>query len=145
MFVSISFMRNFLYTCKYKHLILKKYIRCIFHFLPTCSFPPSIERTTMMWLFYFMNQASMMWVGVRVMTNCNYLLGKTQVAHRINKTFDKSLRRWGNPHFENRFCKNELGPKFQNGIWACRIQRSPTYSVTKPKECQVWGGCIGKN
>jgi len=35
----------------------------------------------------------------------------------------------------NRFCKDELlGPKFQHGIRACRIQGSPTYPHTKPKK-----------
>jgi len=40
----------------------------------------------------------------------------------------------GNPHITSRFCNDELGPKFQHGIKVCRIQGSPTYSRTKPKE-----------
>ena len=43
------------------------------------------------------------------------LLGKTQVPNRIDKTLT------------SRFCKDDLGPKFQHGIRACRIQGPPTY------------------
>jgi len=54
-----------------------------------------------------------------------------------------SVRRWldnvfisgGNPHLTSRFCKDELGPKFQHGIRACRIEGPPTNSRTKPKQC----------
>ena len=49
------------------------------------------------------------------------LLGKTQVPHRIDETLDESLYRGGNPHLTSRFCKDELDPKFQHGIRACRI------------------------
>jgi hypothetical protein len=62
-------------------------------------------------------------------------IGKTQVPHQIDKKHDKILYRGGNPHLTRRFCDDELGPEFQNGIRACRIQGSPTYSRTKPKEC----------
>jgi P-type E1-E2 ATPase len=40
------------------------------------------------------------------------VLGKTQVPHRIDKTLEKSIERVGNAHLTNRFCKDELGPKF---------------------------------
>jgi len=60
-------------------------------------------------------------------------LRNTQVPHQIDKTLDKSLYRGGNPHLTSRFCKDELGPKFQHGIRACRIQGPPTYSRTKPQ------------
>jgi len=62
-------------------------------------------------------------------------LGKTQVSHRIDKTFDKSLHGGGNAHLTSRFCGVELGPKFQHGIKACRIQGPPTYSRIKSKKC----------
>jgi hypothetical protein len=45
--------------------------------------------------------------------NSLVLLGKTQVPHRIDKTLDKSLYRGGNPHLTSWFCKDELGPNFQ--------------------------------
>jgi len=45
----------------------------------------------------------------------------------------------------NRFRKDELGPKFQHGIRACRIQRPPTYPCTKPKKrAGREGGVLGK-
>ena len=44
------------------------------------------------------------------------VLGKTKVPQRIDKTRDKSLYRGDNPHLTSRFCKDELGPKFQHGI-----------------------------
>jgi len=62
------------------------------------------------------------------------VLGKTQDPRRIDKILDKSLYRRGNPHLTSRFCKDELGPKFQHGIRACRIQGPPTDSRTKPKD-----------
>ena len=40
-------------------------------------------------------------------------LGKTQVPHRVDETLDESLYRGDNPHLTSRFCKDELGPKFQ--------------------------------
>ena len=73
-----------------------------------------------------------------------HLFGKTQVPHRIDETLDESLYRGGNPHLTSRFCKDELGPKFQHGIRACRTQGPPTYSRTKPKECWREGGVLGK-
>jgi len=51
------------------------------------------------------------------------VLGKTQVPHRIDKTFDKSLYRGGNPHLTSWFCKDELCLNIQHGI------RSPYKSV----------------
>jgi len=65
---------------------------------------------------------------------CRGVLEKTQVPHRIDKTLEKSLYRGGTPHLTSRFCKDELGPKFEHDIKACRIQGPPTYSHTKPKE-----------
>ena len=50
------------------------------------------------------------------------ILEKTQVPHQIDETFDESLYRRDNPHLTSRFCKDKLGPKFQHGIRACRIQ-----------------------
>jgi len=46
-----------------------------------------------------------------------------------------------------RFCKDDLGPKFQHNIRVCRIQGSPTpiHSCTKANEWWAWEGCIGKN
>jgi len=55
------------------------------------------------------------------------VLGKTQVSHLIDETLDESLYREDNPHLISRFCKDELYPKFQHGIRACRIQGSPTF------------------
>jgi len=47
------------------------------------------------------------------------LLGKTQIPRRIDKTLGKSLYRGDNPHLTvglSRFCKDELGPKFQKQL-----------------------------
>jgi len=76
--------------------------------------------------------------------NSLQLLGKTQVSHRIDKTLDKSLYRGGNPHLTNRFCKDELGPKFQHGIRACWIQGPPPFPCTKSKEYWRERGVLGK-
>ena len=46
--------------------------------------------------------------------NLGAILRKTQVPLRIDETLDESLYRGGNPHLTSRFCKNELGPKFQH-------------------------------
>ena len=70
---------------------------------------------------------------MKIHTQMN-LLGKTQIPHRIGKTLDKSLYRGDNPHLTNRFCKDELNPKFQHGIRACRIQGPPTDSRINSKE-----------
>jgi hypothetical protein len=43
----------------------------------------------------------------------------------------------------NQFCKDELDPKFQHGIRACRIQGPPTYPRTK-KRAGREGGVLGK-
>jgi len=72
------------------------------------------------------------------------VLGKTQNPRWIDKTLDKSLYRGDNLHLISRFCDDELGPKFQHGIRACRIRGPPTYSRTKPKECWAWGGVLEK-
>jgi len=73
-------------------------------------------------------------------------LGKTQVSHWIDETLDESLYRGDNPHLTSRFCEDELGPKFQHGIKACRIQGPPTYFTHQAqKSAGREGGCIGKN
>jgi len=51
------------------------------------------------------------------------VLGKTQVPNWIDKTLDKSLYRGGNPHLTSRFCKDELGPKFQQHTrWSKKVK-----------------------
>jgi len=42
----------------------------------------------------------------------------------------------------NRFCTDELGPKFQHGIRASRIQGPPAYPRTKPKKNAGRKGCV---
>ncbi|AES89373.1 hypothetical protein MTR_4g073060 [Medicago truncatula] len=51
----------------------------------------------------------------------------------------------GNPHLTSRFCNDELGPKLQHGIRACRIQ-GPPKPIHAPSPKSVGReGCIGKN
>jgi len=45
----------------------------------------------------------------------------------------------------SRFCKDELGPKFQHGIRACRIQGPPKpIHAPSPKSAGRDGGVLGK-
>ncbi|KEH40742.1 hypothetical protein MTR_1g034040 [Medicago truncatula] len=53
--------------------------------------------------------------------------------------------RGGNPHLTGRFCKDELGPEFQHGIRACRIQGPPKpIHALSPKSVGREGGVLGK-